>query len=189
VARQYFQLTDDLHLPGRWHLATPCSAIGVELEDPWRLRAGHPVHVEGPLQAPIDEPGTPLDFTLAGLSIPVISARLVPLFTQLAQGDAQLLPVKVGPLSEPYRILVATQLIRCIDDQRTAEVRYWLPEHGQPDKVGQYRDLWDMRIDPSKVGKAQLFRTWGWDQALIISDELKAALERAGATGVKFTEV
>jgi hypothetical protein len=64
-----------------------------------------------------------------------------------------------------------------------------MPEHGQPEKVGQYRDLWDMRIDASRVGDAHVVRTWGWDQALIISEELKRALERAGTTGVKFIEV
>ncbi len=32
-------------------------------------------------------------------------------------------------------------------------------------------------------------RTWGWDVALIISEDIKAALERVKPTGVKFTEV
>jgi hypothetical protein len=34
-----------------------------------------------------------------------------------------------------------------------------------------------------------VFRTWGWDLALIVSEDLKQALERQGVTGVKFTEV
>jgi hypothetical protein len=46
-----------------------------------------------------------------------------------------------------------------------------------------------MRIDKSKVGNAQVFRPEGWSSTLIISEEIKDALERIGATGTRFTEV
>ncbi len=46
-----------------------------------------------------------------------------------------------------------------------------------------------MRIDPSKVGDAKVFRTWGWSIALVVSEDIKDALERTGATGLQFTEV
>ncbi|MBN9686035.1 hypothetical protein JYJ93_26660 [Corallococcus sp. NCSPR001] len=46
-----------------------------------------------------------------------------------------------------------------------------------------------MRIDPAKVGGAKVFRTWGWPVALIVSEEIKETLERAGITGAKFTDV
>ncbi|HYH98162.1 hypothetical protein [Hyalangium sp.] len=46
-----------------------------------------------------------------------------------------------------------------------------------------------MRIDPSKVGDAKVFRTWGWTAALIVSEEIKEALERIGTTGTKFKDV
>jgi hypothetical protein len=46
-----------------------------------------------------------------------------------------------------------------------------------------------MRIDTTKVGNAKVFRTWGWTIALIVSEDVKEALERAGVTGVKFEEV
>ncbi|RYZ15461.1 MAG: hypothetical protein EOO70_06775, partial [Myxococcaceae bacterium] len=46
-----------------------------------------------------------------------------------------------------------------------------------------------MRIDPTKAGDAKVFRTWGWTIALIVSEDIKEALERAGVTGMKFKEV
>jgi hypothetical protein len=46
-----------------------------------------------------------------------------------------------------------------------------------------------MRIDPSKVGDAKVFRPWGWTVALIVSEEIKEALERIRATGTQFEEV
>jgi hypothetical protein len=47
----------------------------------------------------------------------------------------------------------------------------------------------DLRIDPSKVGDAKVFRTEGWDIVLIVSEDIKQALERMKATGVKFKQV
>jgi hypothetical protein len=45
-----------------------------------------------------------------------------------------------------------------------------------------------MRIDKAKVGSAKVFRPEGWEVALIVSEELKDALERMGATGTRFEE-
>ncbi|WP_323383025.1 imm11 family protein [Myxococcus dinghuensis] len=46
-----------------------------------------------------------------------------------------------------------------------------------------------MHLDPSRVGQAHVFRVEGWLGPLIVSEDLKQALERLGATGMKFTEV
>jgi hypothetical protein len=46
-----------------------------------------------------------------------------------------------------------------------------------------------MRIDPSKVGDAKVFRTWGWTVALIVSEDIKQALEAESITGTRFVEV
>jgi hypothetical protein len=40
-----------------------------------------------------------------------------------------------------------------------------------------------------KVEKAQVFRPEGWEVALIITEEIKAALDCTGATGTRFEEV
>jgi hypothetical protein len=46
-----------------------------------------------------------------------------------------------------------------------------------------------MRIDPTKVGDAHIFRPWGWNVALIVSEDLKDAMEAVGITGTKFEPV
>lgn len=46
-----------------------------------------------------------------------------------------------------------------------------------------------MRIDPAKTEGARVFRPWGWTLSLIVSDDVKQALEREGITGPVFTEV
>ncbi|MBL0692415.1 DUF1629 domain-containing protein [Comamonas sp. JC664] len=115
--------------------------------------------------------------------------RVASLFAERAPADVQLLPVDLAGQPDQYLLLVATKLIRCIDDRATREVLYWKPEDERPEKLGQYRSVAGLRIDPTKVGDAQVFRTWGWPIALIVSEDLKAALEQSGATGMKFTPV
>jgi len=83
----------------------------------------------------------------------------------------------------------AIHLIKCIDETATEEIERWTPEDGRPDKIGKYRAVYGMRIDPSKVGGAKVFRTWGWSVALVVSGEIKDALEAAGITGLEFKEV
>ncbi len=141
------------------------------------------------LRFPLDIPGMSLDFCWAAFSILVVNARFVGLFERLKVQDVQFIPARVEGHAEPYFILNPLRIIRCIDDARSEEVRYWKPEDGQPDKVGEYRVVAGMRIDPTKVGDARIFRPWGWRVALIISEDLKQALEQEGITGTRFVEV
>jgi hypothetical protein len=188
MLRRYFDLSDDVYVPGRWHICTPVGEDGQEVE-PWQFTEGHSVEIRERLKMALRVAGTPLDFTLAGLDIPVVHARVASIFKELAPNDVQLLPVDIEGYPEQFSILVATHLIPCIDEKASDEVRHWKPEHGRPEKVGQYRVVSGMRIDHSKVGDAKVFRTWGWTVALIVSEEIKEALERIGATGTKFKEV
>jgi hypothetical protein len=55
--------------------------------------------------------------------------------------------------------------------------------------VGRYASVRDLRIDKAKVGSAKVFRCEGWTGPLIVSGELKDALERMGTTGTRFEEV
>lgn len=183
MPRRFYELSSDVQIPGRWYLGDPLE------EDPWQFTEGHSVRVASPLTVPIYQPGRPLEFSLSGTGIPIVHARAASVFAELAPGDVQLLPVDVTGEPGPFGILVATHLIRCIDDQRSTEVLFWTPEDGQPDKVGEYRSVYGLRIDPTPVGTAQVFRPWGWPVALIVSEALKEALERARVTGVHFTEV
>ena len=190
MSTRYFRLSDDVYIPGRWELGAPIDSRGREIDDPWQFADGRPVSVEGRLKIPIKRPGKPLDFSLAGIGVtPIVHARVASLLAEMAPGDVQLIPVEIDSRTDPYCILVATRLIRCIDDEASEEVEYWMQEDGQPEKVGEYRNVAGMRIDPFKVGDARLFRTWGWPIDLVISDEIKAAMERASITGTTFKNV
>ncbi|HZH15040.1 MAG TPA: DUF1629 domain-containing protein [Archangium sp.] len=190
MPERYFRLMDDVSVPGRWELGVPLDPQGREVDDPWMFKNGVSVHVDGRLEVPITTRGRPLDFSLAGIGVaPVVHVRVASLLKELAPDEVQLFPVDIDGQPDQFCILNVTRTVKCIDDEASEEVEYWTPEDGRPEKVGQYRGVHGMRIDPTKVGDAKVFRTWGWTIALIVSEEIKEALERIGATGTKFKAV
>ncbi|MGE6757997.1 imm11 family protein [Corallococcus interemptor] len=189
MADHFFELHGDPE-EGYWYLDDPVDQNGVEVEDAWRLRTGKPAELTGPLRIPFMEPGKPRDVSMAGLSqIPVIHIKLANVLLEHAADEVQLIPVTIPSHPDQYVILVTPRVIRCIDEQASEGVRFWEPRHGQPWRVGEYRSVDILRIDKSKVGDAKIFRPWGWNGSLIVSEDLKTALERTGATGMHFTEV
>ncbi|WP_309887929.1 imm11 family protein [Archangium sp.] len=184
----YYELTDDRYHAGRWHLRSPVDEHGQKI-NPWQFDAGRWLEPQGIIRFPVKPDGVELDFSWAAFSILVVSSRFVQLFERLSVPAVQFLPVQVENHARPHFILNTLRIIRCIDDARCEEVRYWKPEHGQPEKVGEYRSVVGLRIDPTKVEGARLFRPWGWRVALLVSEDLEDALEREHITGTRFTEV
>jgi hypothetical protein len=185
--RRFYDLTDDMRQPDRWHVRRPVDGHGQKI-DPWQFTEGRWLDIPEPLRLPVKPDGRELEFTLASFSIPVVHGRFVQLFERLGIPDVQFLPVQVEGHPGPWFVLNALRIIPCIDDARCEEVRYFLPEDNQPEKVGQYRVVAGLRIDPTKAGDARIFRPWGWTMALVVSEDLKLALEREGLTGPRFTE-
>lgn len=186
---RYHELFFDPSVREQWVLAEPVDAHGEELE-PWRFFCGHPIEWAGTPRVPLAEPGRALDFSFTTLSIPVVHGRLVPVFESLGlQRQIQFLPVEVEGRPEPYFIANVLRVIPCIDDARCERVEYWRPEDGAPDRVGDYRLVRGLQIDPNRVGDVDIFRPKGWSSVLIVSDRLKQALENQRVDGLRFTQV
>jgi hypothetical protein len=157
--------------------------------NPWPFCDGQRIESQGLIRFPVKPDGVSLEFTLASFSIPVVHQRVVHLFERLGHHeDVQFIPVQVEGHGGPYFILNTLCTIRCIDDARCQEVQFWTPDSARPDKVGEYRVVSGMRIDPTKVGDARIFRPWGWVGALIVSEDIKEAMDAEGITGTKFEE-
>jgi hypothetical protein len=187
MPRRFFRLSDDVNVPHRWDLDTPTDRQGLKVDD-GQFRLGLPVLLRERLRIPVEITGQPLDFTEAGIMIPVVHVRVASMFAELAPEDVQLLPVDVEGQPDQYLILVAKRLIRCIDEQ-ASRIQLWTHENGIPDMVGKYFSVRDLRIDKANVGSAKVFRCEGWTGPLIVSEEIHDALERMGATGTRFEEV
>jgi hypothetical protein len=187
MPQRFFRLSDDVNVPHRWHLNTPTDHQGRQVDDR-QFTCGTPVHITERLRIPVEITGKPLDYSEANVFLPVVHVRVAAMFSELAPDDVQLIPVDVEGQPDQYLILVATRLIRCIDEQ-ASRIQLWTHEDGLPDMVGRYASVRDLRIDKAKVGSAKVFRCEGWTGPLIVSGEIKNALERMGATGTRFEEV
>lgn len=185
---KYYDFLDDRGAPGRWHLGSPVDERGEEI-DPWQFEDGRSLHLGCVPHFPLDVPGNSLDFSWAAFSIPVVHARFVELFERLQVDGVQFIPAQIQDHPGRWYILNALHVIRCIDDARCEQVQYWKPEDNRPDKLGEYRAVYGMRIDPTKVGNARIFRPWGWQVALIVSEDLKKAMDAEGISGTRFVEV
>ncbi|WP_224367523.1 imm11 family protein [Hyalangium versicolor] len=187
MRQRFFKLADDVYVPHRWHLNTPTDNQGQKVDAAVFMR-GAPVQIQERLRIPVEIMGKALDFTQAGIGLPVAHVRVASLFAELAPDDVQLIPVDVEGQADQYLILVAVRLIRCIDE-KASRIRLWTHEDGAPHMVGRYASVRDMRIDKARVGRAKVFRCDGWIGPLIVSGEIKDALEHMGATGTRFEEV
>ncbi|QRK13688.1 hypothetical protein JQX13_19200 [Archangium violaceum] len=188
---KYYELYDDKYIPGRWHVRMPLDDEEgrEELFDVWRFNEGRVLDIEKPIRLSVEPAGIPIEFSHS-MGIPIVHRRVVALFERLGlQKEVQFIPVEVEGQTEPWFILNALQIIRCIDDARCEEVLYWLPEDNRPEKLGQYRNVAGLKVDPAKIGGAHIFRPWGWKVVLIVSEHVKRALEQEGITGIKFLEV
>jgi hypothetical protein len=197
---KYYDICDDVYIPGRWDLSFPLFADGEdedgregdderELFDTYRFKEGRFLEIERPIRLTMKPAGIALEFSEA-MGTPIVHRRVVSLFERLGlQKEVQFIPVEVEGQMEPWFILNALRIIRCIDDARCEEVLSWQPEDNRPDKVGQYRNVAGLRVDPEKIGDAHIFRPWGWKVVLIVSEYVKQAMEAEGITGIKFLEV
>ena len=187
MTKRFFRLADDLKVPHRWDLDTPKDSQGRQVDD-GQFRLGLPVSTTGLLRIPVEVAGKPLDYTEAGIMIPVVHVRVASMFAELAPDDAQLIPVDVEGQSDQYLILVATRLIDCIDENASQFDR-WTPEEGVLHRIRRYSIMYELHIDKAKAGSAKVLRCEGWTGPLIVSGEIKDALERMDATGTRFEEV
>ncbi|KFA93231.1 imm11 family protein [Archangium violaceum] len=187
--QRYFELWDKMNVPGRWVLyQKDIDEYGNRVE-PWLFDKGRLVQLEGRPVLGIAHPGRALDFSLTELATPVVTGRVVSLFERLDLGEeVQFIPAQVEGQSEPFFILNALHVIRCIDDARCEHVSYWTPEDGEPELVGKYQNVRGLKVDPARMGNVRICRPWGWTGALIVTERIKLAMESAEITGTRFRE-
>lgn len=161
---------------------------GPEL-DPRIFVRGEAVDVTGAsLSMRVGSPGNPVDFAFGVFLLPVVARQVGALIERLAPGDVQRIPVEVKGHPGPYEILNVTATVDCIDTDRTVGERWTEADH-RSDLAGQWRGVYDLRLDGEVVGRSRIFRVAGWTNALVVTEDIKGALVDAGVSGLRYRPV
>lgn len=149
---------------------------------------GRPYTGPVPSVVPIRKEGPPVAFHLGAFDMPVVTREVADILQQIAPDDIQRFPVIVGDGVAGYEIMNAVHQRDCVDEARSG-VRKWKPEDGRPDKLGQYREIGHLVIDPSRTHGSHVFRIWGSLIELIVSQRVKDALSNIADLGIVFQPV
>ncbi|MCK8501616.1 MULTISPECIES: imm11 family protein [Myxococcus] len=173
----------------QWLIETPTRDSGESFDEPWMFADGRVLPDLGALAARISHPGKKRAFVFSVIEkAPIVSEGVANVFRTLAPGDVQLFPVSIEGEVEPYFVVNAIKVVDCIDEARCEEVRHY-PDGTFPEFKGEYRWVYGLRLDSSKTESAQVFRPKRFKTALIVSEDIKLALEAVGNLGVSFERV
>jgi hypothetical protein len=170
----------------RWFLDEPLSATG-QVIDARQFTQGSRYEGPTPMSVPIAQPGPVVNFNLAAFDMPVTSEHIAGILRQFSH-DFQCFPIAVDKNKTSFQIVNATARVKCLDESRS-EIVKWKPEDGRPERVGCYRMVTNLWIEPRACRNQHVFRVEGWEIALIVSDEVKEAIESTPDLGVVFGPV
>lgn len=190
----YYRINFDPHLLCQWFLDTPVRSSGDEWAF-WRILRGEVLHESdlGIWRTQVKQNGQILPFSFAGFGVPIVNQQVGQLIVEEAPGQVQLLPLAIeeenGEVDFGYRILVATQTVRCVDEGRSEFIK-WGSDDMRPDKVGEYRMITRLRLDASLIpSDLNIFRVWGWKVALVVAAPLPESLRTFVKVGLNFEPV
>ncbi|WP_140792857.1 imm11 family protein [Myxococcus xanthus] len=174
----------------QWVLELPVPASGGELDDPWMFGDGRRLPDPGPLKSRPFRDGPQRSFSVANSGrTPIADEQVASIFRKLAPEDVQVFPIEVEGAKNLLYVINATKCFKCVDEKNSKEVQIYPPDGVAPERVGTYRAIYGLRIDPSKAEGARVFRIQGYSSAFIVSEEIKSALAGVGNLGVSFERV
>jgi len=186
---KYFRvLADNKRFCDRWFLDEPLSKDAQPI-DARLFRYGKVYEGTAPQSVPVQQNGKRIAFCLAAFDMPVVSNEIAAMLRDVAAKDCEFFPISVESTNLGMSIVNVVRRIKCVDESRCEHVMKWRPEDNRPDRLGSYRSIGGLRIDPSKTNGHHAFRIFGWEVALIVSEVIRAKLETIENLGIVFDEV
>ncbi|MGE0143796.1 MAG: DUF1629 domain-containing protein [Planctomycetota bacterium] len=181
---RYFRLSDDVAIPNRWHLGAASLSDGTEP----RLRAGIRFDSTEVPRIPVTHAGRVLEFSLTSFAVPVATEKLSRAMSVVAGSDIQPIQVFIGKQTDML-VLNVLRVVRCLDETRS-EFLKWTKQDHRPDLAGQYRQITRLILDAASIPPdAHSFRIDGSLIEIVVSEQLKEAMESVGCLGATFIEL
>jgi hypothetical protein len=136
----------------------------------------------------VTHPGRGLDFSLTSFNVPIATHRLALAIASIGAANVQRLSVRIAGQSA-FDVMNSTRVVNCLDEEKSEFIKWTQNDH-RADLAGQYRQVTRLCLAPGRIPiDADFFRVDGWRVALIVSDSLRAEMERVGCVGAKFQSV
>jgi hypothetical protein len=182
----YSRVLVDGSIGDLWFLGKPVEPSGAAI-DARRFTACEPFGpVVEPLRLSIQRPGRVARLTFGPFDMPVVDQQLSDAFAAAADRDVELVSAIAEDGTE-LSIVNVLPCLECIDEANTVGEK-WAESDGRADRVGMYRTIVHLVIDPSRVDH-EIFRVAGWKIALIVSDRFADATGLAAVEGVRLLPV
>ena len=177
---KYYRLNDDVRISRRWHLGEILSRDG---DFPDLLDCVPCGFTE--LEAEVSQAGRALEFCQTSFAVPVAGDALADTIKLAAGTDVECVPLRVDKKAG-FKAINVLRKLSCVDEKRSQFVKWTAQDH-RPDRIGQYHEISDLTIDLSHVPRdVNIFRLWGWNVVLVVSERIKDEMGRAGCFGALF---
>jgi hypothetical protein len=182
----YSRVLVDSAVSDLWFLGQPVSYSG-EAIDPRRFTACQRFGpVDQPLRLPIQRTGRAARLTFGSFDMPIVDRALGAAFSATAGDDVELVPA-ITKDGTQLSIANVLSCLDCIDESKTVGEK-WAESHGRPDRVGRYRTILHLFVDPRRANH-EIFRVAGWKIALVVSDNFAHATGLAAIEGIRLLPV
>lgn len=186
--KRFFDVLPDFHnYADQWFLSDPLDERGLTV-DPREFTRGIAYTGHRPIAVPIRQAGCEVAFSFGPFDIPVVSKQVADIIRQIAPADTEFLPVDIVAARGAFEIMNVLAQPDCLDE-KTSQFTTWTAADQRPEMIGRYRMISTIRLDPGRTLGHHVFRLARWSSALFVSLEVKVALERVPALGVRFQPV
>lgn len=189
-AAKYFELMTDNDDLSAWELELDWELPNGEWKDVWKFTKGKRLFEDSPIEVRISEVGHHVDFNVANFSIPIVSKRFADLIADLAPDDIQRISVAIDGNND-WEILNVLHCLPCIDFDRSV-IDYGRGDSSSSDlaEIGpKPKGIRLLIIDPAKARNRNVLRVENWRVPIIVSKNIKEAIEESGFTGFQTKQV
>ncbi|MFO0820019.1 MAG: hypothetical protein U1A77_18865 [Pirellulales bacterium] len=176
---KFFTAFFDPEIGPQWYLGKPIDRGGTEIQAV-QFTSGQSYRGPPPHSVKIYQAGPPTEVSFGWMNLPVFSDSARSAIESVAAQDCEFFTIDIQGTGRPWHILNAIALVDCFDVNRSE-----FEQEGEGDQA-EYDWVYKLVIDPARVGPHELFRIRGYALDLIVSEKVKAAIERLPRHGVSF---
>lgn len=150
MAGNYFQIYPDMNRTDLTYLDQPIDRNSNKAIEFWRFTSSKIYEENLDLYIQVKKKGVETDVNLTYCDIPVLRSEMAERLLNIGV-KAQLISLQIQGSNHAWCILNLLEKYDCLDKRRTEQWDIWKAEDGLPSKVGEYRSVVGLKIDPSLI--------------------------------------